>query len=170
MKKLILFALAAMPLFAFSQDKGNAAVAPPKPNESKFAIANPEVIFVELIVGTNSAGAQTIRADFGREIVAAISDKDLAKQLSEMRTMAFPSVPDAMNYLAAQGYKFQQNYVTWDKEGKGETHIVFEKRMARKQPQDGTVKPRPERTETKPADGKTPERQPAVRPTDKEKK
>ena len=81
-------------------------------------------------------------ADFGREILASVTDKELIKQLSDMRSLVFPTVPDAMNYLSSIGYKFQQNYVTYDKEGKPDaTHMVFEKRMPRRMP-DG--KPRPE--------------------------
>jgi len=176
MKKIIILALAALPLFSIAQDKATAS-APSKPMvDNKFAIANPEVIFVELIVGTNSAGAQTIKADFGREILSSLSDKELAKQLTEMRTMTFPSMPDAMNYLASQGYKFQQNYQTADKDGKVDTHFVYEKRMARKQGGEGGVaKPRPERPtdgNAKPAtdvnNGK--EKTPTTRPDEKGKK
>jgi Skp family chaperone for outer membrane proteins len=178
MKKIILLAFAAIPLFSIAQDKERPAVttsaAQTKPNDNKFAIENPEVIFIELVVGTNSAGAQTIKADFGREILTSLSDKELAKQLTEMRTMAFPSVPDAMNYLASQGYKLQQNYQTTDKEGKVDTHFLFEKRMARKQGGgDGVAKPRPERPtegQTKPAATTRPaERTPATKPDEKKK-
>ena len=79
-----------------------------------------------MIVSTNPAGAQTIRADFGREILAGLSDKELIKQLSEMRSMIFPTMPDAMNYLSSLGYKYQDNYMTYDMENKPEdTHMIF---------------------------------------------
>jgi hypothetical protein len=180
MKKIIMIAIAALPVFSFAQDKERpAATTTPattqaKPNENKFAIENPEVIYLELVVGTNSAGAQTIKADFGREILSSLADKELAKQLTELRTLAFPSVPDAMNYLANQGYKLQQNYETTDREGKVDTHFLFEKRMARKQQAgDGVAKPRPERPtegQTKPAATTRPaERTPAAKPDEKKK-
>lgn len=144
MKKLIIAALFAMPVLASAQDKGASVAPAAKAPENKFAIANPEVMFLELIVATNPAGAQTIRADFGREILAGLTDKELIKQLSDMRSMVFPSVPDAMNYLSSQGFKFQHSYVTYDKESKPDaTHMVFEKRMPRRQP-DGAPRPRPE--------------------------
>lgn len=172
MKKLLMIALAALPFFANAQDKGTvAATSAPKPNENKFAIENPEVIFVELISSTNSAGAQVIKADFGREILSALSDKELAKQLTELRSTTFPSMPDAMNYLASMGYKLQQNYVVTDKDGKTETHFVYEKRLPRK-PADGAQgKPRPERpTGDKPAtDVKPADKAPAAKPADRKK-
>ena len=161
MKKFVLIALMAMPVLVSAQDK-TAAIAPAnKPQESKFAISNPEIIFLELIISTNPAGAQTIRADFGREILSSLSDKELIKQLAEMRSVVFPTVPDAMNYLTSLGYKFQQNYVTYDKENKPEaTHMVFEKRMPRRQmeakPRPEGSKPAEDGTKTEPTNGPTP--------------
>jgi hypothetical protein len=76
-----------------------------------------------------------------------------------------------MNYLSSVGYKFQQNYVTYDKENKPEaTHMVFEKRMPRRSPE---AKPRPEgvkpaETGTKPAPTDGP--QPKLAPKDTKKK
>jgi len=171
MKKFVIVALMALPTLAFAQDKTGTVAPAAKPQENKFAIANPEIIFLELIIGTNPAGVQTIRADFGREIIASLSDKELIKQLSEMRSMVFPTVPDAMNYLSSLGYKFQQNYVTYDKENKPEaTHMVFEKRMPRRQPE---AKPRPEGAKpaeegSKPAPAPGP--QPKITPKESKKK
>lgn len=174
MKKIIILAMAAMPFLSNAQDKGttgNTSVS--KVAENKFAIENPEVIFIELVASTNSAGAQVIKADFGREIITGLADKELAKQLGELRTMSFPSMPDAMNYLASLGYKFQQNYTTHDKDGKADTHFVYEKRLPRKQnTESGITKPRPERPErpdgAKPATDVNPkERTPTVKPGEK---
>jgi hypothetical protein len=150
MKKILILALAVMPFVAFSQDKTTTGTAatPAKTSESKFAIENPEVIFVELISSSNSTGTQVIKADFGREIISSLTDKEVTKQLTELRTMSFPSMPDALNYMASLGYKFQQNYVTNDRDNKTETHFVFEKRMPRKPNAEGGVgKPRPDRPE-----------------------
>jgi len=142
MKKFVMIALMAMPVLAIAQDKTAAVTPAAKPQENKFAIANPEIIYMELIIGVNPAGVQTIRADYGREILATITDKEMIKQLSEMRSLVFPSVPDAMNYLTSIGFKYQSNYVTYDKEHHAEaTHMIFEKRMARRMPE---AKPRPE--------------------------
>ena len=130
MKHILLMGLFLLPMLGFSQVKEQ-----PKDGkvENKFAIVNPEIIYLELIIGTNSVGAQTIRVDFGREIMNTMNDKDVAKQLADMRSLSFPTVPDAMNYLASLGYRFQQNYQTFDKEGKVDTHIVYEKRLAKRQ-------------------------------------
>jgi hypothetical protein len=130
MKHILLMGLFLLPMLGFSQAKEQ-----PKDGkvENKFAIVNPEIIYLELIIGTNSVGAQTIRVDFGREIMNTMNDKDVAKQLADMRSLSFPTVPDAMNYLASLGYRFQQNYQTFDKEGKVDTHIVYEKRLAKRQ-------------------------------------
>jgi len=171
MKNFVIIAMLALPSLAIAQDKKVAATPPVKQQESKFAIANPETIFLELIIGMNPAGVQTIRADFGREILVGLVDKELIKQLTEMRSMVFPTVPDAMNYLSSLGYKFQQNYVTYDKENKPDaTHMVFEKRMPRRQA-DG--KPRPESSKeveegTKPAPATGP--QPKLTPKEAKKK
>lgn len=172
MKKLIILALAAMPFFATAQERtttGTVATAA-KTGDNKFAIENPEVIFVELISSMNSAGVQTVKADFGRELVSALADKELSKQLMELRTLSYPTLPDAMNYIATLGFKFQQNYESRDKEGKVDTHFVYEKRLPRKPGADVNTKPRPERpvtdrpnTEVKP-DDKTPQTRPVERP------
>ena len=126
----------ALPVLSIAQDKTAAVTPAAKPQENKFAIANPEIMYMELIIGTNPAGVQTIRADYGREILASITDKEMIKQLSEMRSVVFPSVPDAMNYLTSIGFKYQSSYVTYDKEHHHEaTHLIFEKRMARRMPE-----------------------------------
>ena len=174
MKKLIIAAFLAIPVMASAQDKGAAVAPAAKAPENKFAIANPEVMFLELIVATNPAGVQTIRADFGREILAGLSDKELIKQLSEMRSMVFPSVPDAMNYLSTQGFKFQHSYVSYDKESKPDaTHMVFEKRMPRRQP-DGAPRPRPEGVKGEPGkEGDLPTKEgakPTIAPKEQKKK
>ncbi len=172
MKKLIVLALAAMPFFAVAQEKttSGAVSTAAKTGDNKFAIENPEIIFIELISSTNSAGVQTIKADFGRELVATLADKELSKQLMELRTMTYPTMPDAMNYFATLGFKFQQNYESRDKEGKIDTHFVYEKRIPRKPTGDVTTKPRPVRPESdrpnveaKPSD-KSPQTKPVERP------
>jgi len=171
MKKIIMLAIAALPLFSIAQDKEKAAGT--TATTAKTSMQNPEVIYMELICGLNNAGGTSIRADFGRDILTSLNDKEAIQQLSDMRSMTFASMPDAMNYLAAQGFKFQQNYETADKDGKHETHIVYEKRMPRKG-QEGANKPtRPERpTEgTKPGtDVKPTEKTPNAKPGDKPKK
>ena len=167
MKKFVLFALMAMPVLAIGQDKTAAVTPAAKPQENKFAIANPEIIYLELIIGTNPAGVQTIRADYGREILASITDKEMIKQLSEMRSVVFPSVPDAMNYLTSIGFKYQSNYMTYDKEHHHDaTHMIFEKRMARRMPE---AKPRPEGVKAVEADTTkgTPNQAPAPGPQPK---
>jgi hypothetical protein len=171
MKNLVMIALLALPVLASAQDKKETAAPAAKQQESKFAIANPEIIFLELVISVNPAGVQTIRADFGREILIGLTDKELIKQLTEMRSLVFPTVPDAMNYLSSLGYKFQQNYVTYDKENKPDaTHMVFEKRMPRRQAE---AKPRTENAKEtdegkKPAPAPGP--QPKLTPKESKKK
>ncbi|MFM2200855.1 MAG: hypothetical protein RL040_55 [Bacteroidota bacterium] len=171
MKNLVMIALLALPVLASAQDKKETAAPAAKQQESKFAIANPEIIFLELVISVNPAGVQTIRADFGREILIGLTDKELIKQLTEMRSLVFPTVPDAMNYLSSLGYKFQQNYVTYNKENKPDaTHMVFEKRMPRRQ---ADAKARPENVKesdegTRPAPAPGP--QPKLTPKESKKK
>jgi len=150
MKKLIIYALLAMPLLSQAQDKGTATPAN-KTSDNKFAIENPESIHLDLVISTNSVGGTVIRADFGKEIATSMTDKETSKQLLELRSIPFPSVPDAMNYLSSISFKYLDTYSTSDKEGKSETHILFEKRMMKKPNSNAT---RPERpTEgTKPAE------------------
>lgn len=137
----------ALPVFSQAQDKGTAQPAT-KTTENKFAIENPETIHLDLVIASNSTGGTSIRADYGREIASALSDKEVAKQLMEMRTIQFPSVPDAMNYLSSIGFKYLDTYSVSDKDGKSETHILFEKRMLKR---PATTTPKPEGNQ-KPAD------------------
>jgi hypothetical protein len=169
MKKLMILALAAMPFLASAQDKP-ATTAAAKPQESKFAVANPETIFLELVIENNAMGGSLIRVDFGRDLLASIQDKELAKQLSELRTANFTNVPDAMNYLASIGFKYSSTYPTFDKDNKTQTHLVFEKRLPRKP--NGEGQPKPNRPEVKPADIKpgATDQKPAPKPADKKGK
>src|SRR5262245_37777941 len=99
MKKIMILALAALPVFGMAQDKEKAAATTTTTTAAKpegKGGDSPEVIYVELIAGTNSTGAMTLRTDFGRDVLATLTDKELVKQLTDMRTMNFPSMPDAM--------------------------------------------------------------------------
>lgn len=164
MKKIIVLFIAALPFFAMAQDKKETAAAPATATKAndKPVLTNPEVIFMELIVSQGPMGS-VIKADIGREIVSTLTDKEVIKQLGDLRTMSFSNMPDAMNYLATIGFKYQSTYVTYDKEGKADSHLVFEKRLTKRPMGDGGAKPvRPEKPagevkpnlETKPADKK----------------
>ncbi|MFN0033282.1 MAG: hypothetical protein ACKVOR_14060 [Flavobacteriales bacterium] len=167
MKRMIVFAIAALPLFAMAQDKKEPVptTSATKTND-KPAITNPETIFMELIVSQGPVGS-VIKADIGRDIVSSLTDKELVKQLSELRTMSFSSMPDAMNYLASIGFKYVSTYVTYDKEGKADSHLVFEKRLSKRPPAEGGTKPaKPEKPDagSKPSlETKPTEKKPAVK-------
>ena len=170
MKKLIVMALAALPMCAMAQDKGKTSDnAPVKPEVQRpVTTNNPESIFIELIVAQTNVGNK-IKMDYGRELLSNVNDKELVQTLSDMRNTDFQTMPDAMNYLAVQGFKFVTNYTLKDKDGKDELHIVFEKRMMKK-PGSGRPEGRPDakpaevRPETKPAS------KPATKPTEKGEK
>lgn len=150
MKKLIIYALLALPLISQSQDKGTAQPAT-KTTDNKFALENPELIYLDLVISSNSVGGSTIRADYGKEISTSMTDKETAKQLMDLRTTQFPSTPDAMNYLASIGFKYLDTYSVSDKEGKPETHILFEKRIM-KRPNPNATRPERPTEGTKPAE------------------
>ncbi len=174
MKKIIMIALAALPVFAMAQDKKEApqaATTSTKTND-KPVLTNPEAIFIELVITQGPVGSM-IKADVGREVIASLTDKELVKQLGDIRSMQFNNMPDAMNYLSSNGYKYQNTYVTYDKDNKPETHIVFEKRLMKRPSSDGGAKPgKPERpaTEMKPADNTKPaDKKPTPKPEEKKK-
>ena len=173
MKKIIVLAIAALPLFAFAQDKKETVQGSDAKTTEKPVLSNPENIFIELVITQGPVGS-VIKADVGRETLAGLSDKELVKQLGELRTTPFSNMPDALNFLASIGFKYQNSYIVYDKDGKAETHLVFEKRINKKPAGDGSTKPaRPERPavdtkgESKPSDTKPTEKKPAPKPTEK---
>lgn len=167
MKKLVVLAMAALPMFAMAQEKEKTNTTPtPRPEIQRPNSANgPESIFIELIISQTNLGNK-IKTDFGRELMTNINDKEVVQALSEMRNAEYATMPDAMNALGTQGFKFVTNYTVKDKEGKDEVHMVFEKRMMKK-PNAGSGNPegRPQRPDAKvPAQ---PESKPATKPADK---
>ena len=173
MKKILVLAIAALPLFAFAQDKKETVQKSDAKTTEKPVLTNPENIFIELVVTQGPVGS-IIKADVGRESITTLSDKELVKQLGELRTTSFSNMPDALNFLASIGFKYQNSYIVYDKDGKAETHLVFEKRINKKPAGDGTSKPaRPERPavdtkgEGKPTDTKPTEKKPAPKPVEK---
>jgi hypothetical protein len=140
MKKLILAILLIAPLAIFGQKKGgqNQPVRPLPPNP-KNAVANPEVIFMELIL-IEVQGNFSIRPDVGRDNMANVEDKELVAQIAEMRQRVFTNVPDAMTYLQGMGFNYVDNYKL-TRNDKEETHLMFEKKLIRKAPKMPTGKP-----------------------------
>jgi hypothetical protein len=164
MKKLIVLAMAALPMFAMAQEKEKTADKPAAKPEIQRPVTpgNPESIFIELIIAQTSVGSK-IKADFGRELLTNVTDKELIQTLSELRNKEFMTMPDAMNALGLEGFKFVTNYTTKDKDNKEEVHMVFEKRMMKK-PAGGARpegRPEPKPAEVRPTDEKKPTAKPA---------
>jgi TfoX/Sxy family transcriptional regulator of competence genes len=183
MKKIILMALIAAPIWAGAQNKTiDKGTAKPEAKElqtpgaqvgSKSTVASPESIFAELIVSENQMGGMVIRIDFGRDALAGVEDKEFMMKIKEARELQFVAVPDALTYMNSIGFKFVTSYVTTAKST--ETHMVLEKRMARKGDNGkggpaGNGAERPERPEgSKPSTG-TGDKKPAPSPTKSEGK
>ncbi len=182
MKRIILMALIAAPIWAGAQTTKPAEkvvgkqetkdlTPPSSPAGSKSTVTNPESIFAELIVSENQMGGIVIRIDFGRDALAGIEDKELMMKIKDAREIQFVAVPDALTYMNSLGFKFVTSYVTTSKTS--ETHMVLEKRMARKGDngkggQSGAE--RPERPEgSKPSTG-TGDKKPAPSPSKSEGK
>jgi len=169
MKKIIVLAFTILPFFAFAQDnKETVQGTMPKGNERSL-LSNPENLFIELVVTQGPVGS-VIKADVGRESVASLNDKELIKQLGELRASSFNNMPDALNFLASIGFKYQNSYIVYDKDGKAETHLVFEKRLNKKTGEGNTKPARPStesKGEMKPTDTKTTDKKPAPKPTEK---
>jgi TfoX/Sxy family transcriptional regulator of competence genes len=176
MKKIILMALIAAPIWAGAQTTKPAEkvtgkqevkdLTPPSSTAgSKSTVTSPESIFAELIVSENQMGGIVIRVDFGRDVLAGIEDKELMMKIKEAREIQFVAVPDALTYMNSLGFKFVTSYAITSKTT--ETHMVLEKRMARKGDngkggQSGAE--RPERPEgSKPTTG-TGDKKPAPSP------
>jgi hypothetical protein len=166
MKKLIVLAMAIMPFFALAQEKEKTGDKTPVKPEIQRPVTsnNPESVFIELILVQTTLGPK-IKADYGRELLNKVTDKELVQTLSDLRNKEFMTMPDAMNELAVQGFKFVTNYTSKDKDGKEEVHMVFEKRLMKK-PAGGA---RPEgRPEPKPAEVRpTDDKKPAAKPSEK---
>jgi hypothetical protein len=143
MKKLIVLAFAALPLMFIAQEKPVSATE--KPNRPAAGEMRPggggETIYSELIINKSANGDNAIRADFGKDAIATISDKETLKQIGDLRSANFTNVPDALNKMSTAGFRYQQNYTIQDKEGRNEVHMVFEKRVMSRP--EGGAKPNP---------------------------
>lgn len=133
-------ALIAAPIWAGAQTTKPAEKATGKPEmkevpsgasaTNKGTVTSPESLFAELIIGENQMGGVVIRIDFGRDALAGVEDKELIMKLKEARELQFVAVPDALTYMNSIGFKFVTSYTAGTKVQ--ETHMVLEKRMARK--------------------------------------
>lgn len=181
MKKIILMAMIAAPIWAGAQTKASdkseskgtktETKEVPAPSDkgkeapaSKAAVTSPESIFAEIIVTQNAAGGTVIRLDFGRETAAGVDDKELIEKMRVARELTFQTIPDAMTYMNNIGFKLLSSY-NMSANGKDEVHLILEKRMARKGGQKGEGGP--ERPGAKPSSD---EKNPAPTPTKPNKK
>lgn len=131
MKKFLLVAMMAAPVFGFAQSKPQTQEGE-KQKAGQFSVANPEAVHLEVIIAETSVGS-SIRVDYGREQLANIQDKDLTAQLTELRSTQISSVPDITAYLSSIGFKYISSYQIVVG-GKNETHLMFEKRLGRRAP------------------------------------
>ncbi len=166
MKKILMIALLCTPFLSFSQDKTpDSAKSPAKDGAGATAGKTPagpkeytpEVMYGELITFENN-GRMSIRMDFGRDLQTNLKDKELIGLIDALRETSFTNIPDAINYLSAQGFRLINSY-NFVNSGRTETHFLFEKRLVKAPGTDniGGVQ--------KPPANPTP-RDPAVRPTE----
>lgn len=135
-------ALIAAPIWAGAQTtkpaekvtgKPEMKEIPATPGESaKTAVKSPESIFCEVIISENPMGGQVLRVDFGRDALAGVEDKEFLQKVKEARELQFTSVPDILTYMNNMGFKFVTSYALKGTGKMEETHMVLEKRMARK--------------------------------------
>jgi hypothetical protein len=185
MKKIILMALIAAPIWAGAQTTKPAEKGTGKPEmkeiqtapaeTGKTSVKSPETIFCEVIISENPMGGQVIRIDFGRDALAGVEDKEFIQKIKEARELQFTSVPDVLTYMNSIGFKFVTSYTAKGASKMDETHMVLEKRMARKGENgkggaQGNGAERPERPEgSKPSTG-TGDKKPAPSPVKSEGK
>jgi len=142
MKKLLVIALAALPMIFSAQDAPAGAEKPNRPNPGEMRPGGGgETIYSELIINKSPNGDNSIRADFGRDAISGLTDKETLKQIGELRSASYTNVPDALNKMSGAGFRYQQNYTVQDKEGRNEVHMVFEKRVMSRP--EGGAKPNP---------------------------
>lgn len=183
MKKIILMAMIAAPIWAGAQTKASdkseskgtktETKEVPAPSDkgkeapaSKATVTSPESIFAEIIVTQNAAGGTVIRLDFGRETTTGIDDKELIEKMRVARELTFQTIPDAMTYMNNIGFKLLSSY-NMSVNGKDEVHLILEKRMARKGGQKGEGGPERPGAGAKPSGD---EKNPAPTPTKPNKK
>lgn len=172
MKKILFILLAGLPFLGMAQ-KPESSDREAREKEMQARAAQKEALsrgmegesyFCELILADNGIGGTVIKLDFGQESTKGIEDKELIVAMSEARDQKFTNVPDAMAYLSKIGFKFVTSYVT-GVPGKGETHMVFEKKSIKRggRPNEGGM--------TKPAETTPPPSKPApAKPVIEDKK
>jgi hypothetical protein len=143
MRKLICIVWAALPLMLAAQETPAGAEKPnrPAPSEMRPGGGGGETIYSELVISKSPNGDNSIRADFGKDVISGLTDKETLKQIGELRSSNYTNVPDALNKMTTAGFRYQQNYTVQDKEGRNEVHMVFEKRVISRP--EGGAKPNP---------------------------
>lgn len=171
MKKLILAALICAPLFFQAQTRPASpmtAAKEPAKEPGEGLRYNVETLFCELIVA-ETQNKMTIRVDIGKDLMANLTDKESIAQIEQLRSIQFTSVADALNFMGNGGWKMGNSYLL-NRATTTETHIVMEKRLARKPGGDaqGGIRPPVDRPAgepaARPADPSARPSEPGVRP------
>jgi hypothetical protein len=161
MKKILFILLAGLPFLGMAQ-KPESSDREAREKDLQARAAQKEALgrmegesnFCEMILADNGIGGTVIKLDFGQESMKNVEDKELVVAISEAREQKLTNVPDAMAYLSKIGFKFVTSYTT-GVPGKGETHMVFEKKSMKRggRPNEGGM--------TKPSETTPPPSKPA---------
>lgn len=131
MKKILMIAMMALPVAAFSQaalTKADSPSAETKTRQPRPNTESVEAIYVELVVSYNEKEGQTVKTQFGSEAFEKITDKESLVQMKELSERTYKTVPDAMAHLTSMNFKFLTSYELPGKDGKNSAHLIFEKR------------------------------------------
>jgi hypothetical protein len=168
MKKLLIAALISAPLVGFTQGKtpttppatGKESPAATKEDpESKALVYKPENLYADIVITSIPNRGLSVRMDFGRDLVVNLEDKELIAEITMLKQIPFPTIPDALNYLSSKGWHQVTQYTVTTQSGT-ETRLVVEKRISKRFGDTGTSSPqRPpivaKEPPVKPADGGT---------------
>lgn len=160
MKRILMIAMMAFPVVAFSQ----AELSKTEAVETRARAARPggesvEAIYVEVIATSSEKGETVVSLQLGNNAFDNVSDKESVVQLKSLSEMTFKTVPDAMAHLARLNFKYLDSYSLPSVNGHTAAHLIFEKRMlgkaAKEQMQEKQPSAKPT-TGAKPAATTTP--------------
>jgi hypothetical protein len=147
MKKMILLLGLLVPAAVWAQTKTPGQE--PKKSLPLPIARDAGKLYMQLVLAETTSGSTSIRMDFGRDQLRAISDKDFLTLVEESSSYVVNSVPDAMNYLNSIGFQYVDSYPVSFRD-RSETRLISKRksnarypRAARKCPRRGGAQDRP---------------------------
>jgi hypothetical protein len=126
MKKLIVLAMLALPVMAFSQERGGAV----PPSNKVLNYSNNSEIYAEVVMSYGQ-GRGTCRIEMGESYKETITDKTELAAIASISELRFTNLADVLNAMNSIGFAVVGSYTVPGRAGT-DAHVILEKTMKRR--------------------------------------